>query len=62
MAPPDLAPRLLLQERQEGHIPDHDNTKPLCMAVQGQDHTLHGQVSSGKVMKTRTYVVQRRAE
>ncbi|GIX96873.1 uncharacterized protein CDAR_568101 [Caerostris darwini] len=36
---------LLLQERQEGHLPGDDHPQPLHMALQRQDHTLHGQVS-----------------
>ena len=45
MASPHLAPGLLLQERQEGHLPDDDHSQPLRLALQGQDDSLHGQVS-----------------
>ena len=41
----DMAARLVLQERQERHLPDHDHPQPLHLAVEGQDHSLHGQVS-----------------
>jgi len=45
VAPPHLETRLLLQERKEGHLPDDDHTQSLRLALQGQDHPLHGQVS-----------------
>ena len=44
MAQPDLAAGLLLQERQESNVPDHDYPQPLRVAVPHQEDILHGQV------------------
>ena len=37
--------RLLLQERQERHVPADDHPESLHLVVEGQDHLVHGQVS-----------------
>ncbi|GIY47748.1 uncharacterized protein CEXT_523951, partial [Caerostris extrusa] len=42
---------LLLQERQEGHLPGDDHPQPLHMALQRQDHTLHGQTDSSAFLR-----------
>ncbi|GIY73492.1 transposable element tc3 transposase [Caerostris extrusa] len=44
LAQEDVATRFVLQERQEGHIPRNDDTQPLHLVVQRQNHSLHGQV------------------
>ena len=36
---------LILQERQEGHLPNHDHPQPLRLALQHEEDILHGQVS-----------------
>ncbi|CAL1285438.1 unnamed protein product [Larinioides sclopetarius] len=43
LAQEDVATGLLLQERQESHLPGDDHSQPLHMALQRQDHSLHGQ-------------------
>ena len=58
VAQQDLATRLLLQKCQEGHLPDHDNTKPLCLVVQNKEDFLHGQVRKLKRNATNCGVVQ----
>ena len=45
VAQQDLETGLLLQERQAGHLPDHDHPKPLRLALQHQENLLHGEVS-----------------
>ena len=45
MAAPDLASGLLFQERQAGHLSDHDHPQPLRLALPHQKNILHGQVS-----------------
>ena len=39
--------RQLLQERQASHLPDHDYSQPLRVAVPGLQDTVHGEVSAG---------------
>ena len=46
MAHQNLASRLFLQECQRRHIPDDDDTEPLHLVVERQDHPIHGQVST----------------
>ena len=41
----DVASRFVLQEREESHFPGRHHTEPLHLAVQRQEHPLHGQVS-----------------
>lgn len=48
LAQEHVAARLVLQERQGGHLPDHDHSQPLRLALQGQDYPLHGQVRIDK--------------
>ena len=45
VAQQDLETRLIFQECQASHLPDHDNPQPLCLAVQYQENFLHGEVS-----------------
>ena len=35
---------LVLQERKESHLPGRHHPQPLHLALQGQEHPLHGQV------------------
>ena len=42
----DLETRLVLQKRQKGHLPDHDDTEPLPLVIQRQNNFIHGQVSA----------------
>lgn len=48
VAAPNVAARLVLQERQEGHLPRRHHTQPLHLALQEQVHPLHGQVSGSR--------------
>jgi len=45
MAEGDVAAWQLLQERQTSHLPNHDDTKPLRMALQLKENPLYGEVS-----------------
>ena len=45
MASHDLAPRFFFQECQTSDVSNDDDSKSLRLALQGQDNTLHGQVS-----------------
>ena len=45
MAGQNLEAGLLLQERQGHHFPNHDHPQSLHLALERQDHPLHGQVS-----------------
>ena len=49
MADWDLATRFLLQERQKRHFSDHDYTKSLHLAMEGQNNPIHGEVSSAYI-------------
>jgi hypothetical protein len=60
LAQEHVAARLVLQERQGGHLPDHDHPQPLRLALQGQDYPLHGQVrinhtKIATIFKTRNF-------
>ncbi|GBM74352.1 hypothetical protein AVEN_113385-1 [Araneus ventricosus] len=51
LAEEDVATRLLLQECQESHLPGDDHSQPLHMAIQRQDHSVHGQIDPRAVLR-----------
>lgn len=44
MAQKYVETRFVLQKRQSRHFPDHDHSKSLHVALQGQNYFVHGQV------------------
>lgn len=46
-----VAARLVLQERQVGDIPDHDDSQSLHVAVQRQDDPVHGEADAAVVVR-----------
>lgn len=43
--------RFFLQERQVSYISDNDDPKPLHVALQGQNHSLHGEADAEVVLR-----------
>lgn len=44
LAEEHVATGLVLQKRKIRHLPNNDHPQPLHVALQGQDHSLYGQV------------------
>lgn len=57
LAQAHVAAWLVLQKRQKGHLPGDDRSQSLHLALPGQNHPLHGQVSTVSSLSLDEFII-----